>query len=93
MKAKSESSPEENLEDFDFKEEDEEALIEQQRIQWQVIVQKYKDLVDNSKISVPSEFSSSQSSTGMHLAFPEDDILERVATNVKEHELENVRRP
>lgn len=39
MKVEQESSSDDNLEDFDVEEEDEEALIEQRRIQRQAIVQ------------------------------------------------------
>ncbi|EGV98224.1 Serine/threonine-protein kinase PRP4-like [Cricetulus griseus] len=81
------SSP--SLEDFDVEEEDEEALIEQRRIQRQAIVQKYKYLAEDSNISVPSEPSSPQSSTRSRSPSP-DDILERVAADVKEYERENV---
>ncbi|XP_059547645.1 serine/threonine-protein kinase PRP4 homolog [Myotis daubentonii] len=88
MKVEQESSSEDNLEDFDV-EEDEEALIEQRRIQRQAIVQKYKYLADDSNRSVPSEPSSPQSSTRTRSPSP-DDILERVAADVKEYERENV---
>ncbi|MBZ3891082.1 Serine/threonine-protein kinase PRP4-like protein [Sciurus carolinensis] len=81
------SSP--SLEDFDVEEEDEEALIEQRRIQRQAIVQKYKYLAEDSNMSVPSEPSSPQSSTRTRSPSP-DDILERVAADVKEYERENV---
>ncbi|XP_052012203.1 serine/threonine-protein kinase PRP4 homolog isoform X2 [Apodemus sylvaticus] len=89
MKAEQESSSDDNLEDFDVEEEDEEALIEQRRIQRQAIVQKYKYLAEDSNISVPSEPSSPQSSTRSRSPSP-DDILERVAADVKEYERENV---
>ncbi|KAK7802284.1 hypothetical protein U0070_012806 [Myodes glareolus] len=82
-------SPRRSLEDFDVEEEDEEALIEQRRIQRQAIVQKYKYLAEDSNISVPSEPSSPQSSTRSRSPSP-DDILERVAADVKEYERENV---
>uniref|UniRef100_A0A8B9X0E6 Serine/threonine-protein kinase PRP4 homolog n=1 Tax=Bos mutus grunniens TaxID=30521 RepID=A0A8B9X0E6_BOSMU len=89
MKVEQESSSDDNLEDFDVEEEDEEALIEQRRIQRQAIVQKYKYLADDSNLSVPSEPSSPQSSTRSRSPSP-DDILERVAADVKEYERENV---
>ncbi|KAF6110908.1 pre-mRNA processing factor 4B [Phyllostomus discolor] len=89
MKVEQESSSEDNLEDFDVEEEDEEALIEQRRIQRQAIVQKYKYLAEDSNMSVPSEPSSPQSSTRTRSPSP-DDILERVAADVKEYERENV---
>ncbi|XP_066481197.1 serine/threonine-protein kinase PRP4 homolog [Tiliqua scincoides] len=89
MKVEQESSSDENLEDFDVEEEDEEALIEQRRLQRQAIVQKYKYLAEDSNISMPSEPSSPQSSTRSRSNSP-DDILERVAADVKEYERENV---
>uniref|UniRef100_A0A8C2Y420 Serine/threonine-protein kinase PRP4 homolog n=2 Tax=Laurasiatheria TaxID=314145 RepID=A0A8C2Y420_CAPHI len=89
MKVEQESSSDDNLEDFDVEEEDEEALIEQRRIQRQAIVQKYKYLADDSNLSVPSEPSSPQSSSRSRSPSP-DDILERVAADVKEYERENV---
>lgn len=89
MKVEQESSSDDNLEDFDVEEEDEEAVIEQRRIQRQAIVQKYKYLAEDSNISVPSEPSSPQSSTRSRSPSP-DDILERVAADVKEYERENV---
>ncbi|XP_044280451.1 serine/threonine-protein kinase PRP4 homolog [Varanus komodoensis] len=89
MKVEQESSSDENLEDFDVEEEDEEALIEQRRLQRQAIVQKYKYLTEDSNMSMPSEPSSPQSSTRSRSNSP-DDILERVAADVKEYERENV---
>uniref|UniRef100_F6PS09 Serine/threonine-protein kinase PRP4 homolog n=1 Tax=Ornithorhynchus anatinus TaxID=9258 RepID=F6PS09_ORNAN len=89
MKVEQESSSDENLEDFDVEEEDEEAVIEQRRIQRQAIVQKYKYLAEDSNLSMPSEPSSPQSSTRTRSPSPED-ILERVAADVKEYERENV---
>uniref|UniRef100_H3ANX6 Serine/threonine-protein kinase PRP4 homolog n=1 Tax=Latimeria chalumnae TaxID=7897 RepID=H3ANX6_LATCH len=89
MKVDQESSSDENLEDFEVEEEDEEALIEQRRLQRQAIVQKYKYLNEDSNMSVPSEPSSPQSSTRSRSASP-DDILERVAADVKEYERENI---
>ncbi|XP_029313865.1 LOW QUALITY PROTEIN: pre-mRNA processing factor 4Bb [Cottoperca gobio] len=86
MKVDQESSGEEVLEDFDGEEVDEEALIEQRRQQRLAIVQKYK--VDNDDIMV-SEPSSPQSSTRSRSPSP-DDILERVAADVKEYERENL---
>ncbi|XP_054840507.1 serine/threonine-protein kinase PRP4 homolog isoform X1 [Eublepharis macularius] len=89
MKVEQDSSSDENLEDFDVEEEDEEALIEQRRLQRQAIVQKYKYLAEDSNMSVPSEPSSPQSSTRSRSNSP-DDILERVAADVKEYERENM---
>ncbi|NXL83797.1 PRP4B kinase, partial [Alectura lathami] len=89
MKVEQESSSDENLEDFDLEEEDEEAEIRQRRLQRQAIVQKYKGQTEDSNISVPSEPSSPQSSTRSRSNSPED-ILERVAADVKEYERENV---
>ncbi|KAL7984532.1 hypothetical protein Chor_003102 [Crotalus horridus] len=89
MKIEQESSSDDNLEDFDVEEEDEEALIEQRRLQRQAIVQKYKYLTEDSNMSVPSEPSSPQSSTRSRSNSPEG-ILERVAADVKEYERENV---
>ncbi|KAM8966332.1 serine/threonine-protein kinase PRP4 homolog [Pelodytes ibericus] len=88
MKVEQESS-DENLEDFDVEEEDEEALIEQRRLQRLAIVQKYRYLNDDSNMSVPSEPSSPQSSARSRSPSP-DDILERVAADVKEYERENI---
>ncbi|XP_061109494.1 serine/threonine-protein kinase PRP4 homolog isoform X2 [Conger conger] len=88
MKADQEESDDEVLEDFDVDEEDEEALIEQRRLQRLAIVQKYRAVNEDSN-SVPSEPSSPQSSPRSRSASP-DDILERVAADVKEYELENV---
>uniref|UniRef100_A0A671RPF8 Serine/threonine-protein kinase PRP4 homolog n=1 Tax=Sinocyclocheilus anshuiensis TaxID=1608454 RepID=A0A671RPF8_9TELE len=78
------------LEDFDAEEEDEEALIEQRRQQRLAIVQKYKAVNEDSNMgSMASEPSSPQSSTRSRSPSP-DDILERVAADVKEYERENV---
>lgn len=52
-------------------------------------LQKYKYLADDSNLSVPSEPSSPQSSSRSRSPSP-DDILERVAADVKEYERENV---
>ncbi|XP_063307839.1 serine/threonine-protein kinase PRP4 homolog isoform X2 [Pelobates fuscus] len=87
MKVEQDSS-DENLEDFDVEEEDEEALIEQRRLQRLAIVQKYKYQNEDSNMSVPSEPSSPQSSARSRSASP-DDILERVAADVKQYEREN----
>uniref|UniRef100_A0A672YUI4 Serine/threonine-protein kinase PRP4 homolog n=1 Tax=Sphaeramia orbicularis TaxID=375764 RepID=A0A672YUI4_9TELE len=87
MKADQESSEEEVLEDFDGEEIDEEALIEQRRQQRMAIVQKYK--VVNEDTNMVSEPSSPQSSTRSRSPSP-DDILERVAADVKEYERENL---
>uniref|UniRef100_A0A9J8D1A9 Serine/threonine-protein kinase PRP4 homolog n=1 Tax=Cyprinus carpio carpio TaxID=630221 RepID=A0A9J8D1A9_CYPCA len=90
MKADQDSSSEEVLEDFDAEEEDEEALIEQRRQQRLAIVQKYKSVNEDSNMgSMASEPSSPQSSTHSRSPSP-DDILERVAADVKEYERENV---
>uniref|UniRef100_A0A8C5HZB0 Serine/threonine-protein kinase PRP4 homolog n=1 Tax=Gouania willdenowi TaxID=441366 RepID=A0A8C5HZB0_GOUWI len=76
------------LDDFDSEEEiDEEALIEQRRQQRMAIVQKYR--VGNDDSNMNSEPSSPQSSTRSRSPSP-DDILERVAADVKEYERENV---
>ncbi|KAG5268400.1 hypothetical protein AALO_G00212160 [Alosa alosa] len=90
MKVDQESSSEEVLEDFDAEEEDEEALIEQRRQQRLAIVQKYKGGNEDSNMgSMASEPSSPQSSTRSRSPSP-DDILERVAADVKEYERENL---
>ncbi|KAJ8418754.1 hypothetical protein AAFF_G00002530, partial [Aldrovandia affinis] len=89
MKVDRESSSEEVLEDYDVDDEDEEAVIEQRRLQRQAIVQKYQSVNEDSMTSLPSEPSSPQSSTRSRSPSP-DDILERVAADVKEYELENV---
>ncbi|KAG8009575.1 Serine/threonine-protein kinase PRP4-like protein [Nibea albiflora] len=87
MKVDQESSEGEVLEDFDGEEVDEEALIEQRRQQRLAIVQKYK--VVNEDTNMVSEPSSPQSSTRSRSPSP-DDILERVAADVKEYERENL---
>uniref|UniRef100_A0A8C8D1L6 Serine/threonine-protein kinase PRP4 homolog n=1 Tax=Oncorhynchus tshawytscha TaxID=74940 RepID=A0A8C8D1L6_ONCTS len=89
MKADKESSEEEVLEDFDGEEVDEEAIIEQRRQQRLAIVQKYRGGNEDSMASMASEPSSPQSSTRSRSPSP-DDILERVAADVKEYELENL---
>ncbi|XP_051538262.1 serine/threonine-protein kinase PRP4 homolog [Myxocyprinus asiaticus] len=90
MKADQDSSSEEVMEDFDAEEEDEEALIEQRRQQRLAIVQKYKAGNEDSNMgSMASEPSSPQSSTRSRSPSP-DDILERVAADVKEYERENL---
>ncbi|XP_042255757.1 pre-mRNA processing factor 4Bb isoform X1 [Thunnus maccoyii] len=86
MKVDQESSEEEVLEDFDGEEIDEEALIEQRRQQRLAIVQKYKVVNEDTMLSEPS---SPQSSTRSRSPSP-DDILERVAQDVKEYERENL---
>uniref|UniRef100_A0A672FTY4 Serine/threonine-protein kinase PRP4 homolog n=1 Tax=Salarias fasciatus TaxID=181472 RepID=A0A672FTY4_SALFA len=83
MKADQESSEGEMLDDFDGEEIDEEAVIEQRRQQRKAIVQKYEDT------NMISEPSSPQSSTRSRSPSP-DDILERVAADVKEYERENL---
>ncbi|XP_030254614.1 pre-mRNA processing factor 4Bb isoform X2 [Sparus aurata] len=87
MKVDQESSEEEVLEDFDGEEVDEEALIEQRRQQRLAIVQKYRSA--NEDTNMVSEPSSPQSSTRSRSPSP-DDILERVAADVKEYERENL---
>lgn len=90
MKADQDSSSEEVMEDYDAEEEDEEALIEQRRQQRLAIVQKYKAGNEDSNMgSMASEPSSPQSSTRSRSPSP-DDILERVAADVKEYERENL---
>lgn len=90
MKVDHDSSSEEVMEDFDAEEEDEEALIEQRRQQRLAIVQKYKAGNEDSNMgSMASEPSSPQSSARSRSPSP-DDILERVAADVKEYELENL---
>ncbi|XP_041101098.1 serine/threonine-protein kinase PRP4 homolog [Polyodon spathula] len=89
MKIDQESSSDEVLEDYDVDDEDEEALIEQRRLQRLAIVQKYKSVNEDSNMSVPSEPSSPQSSSRSRSPSP-DDILERVAADVKEYERENM---
>ncbi|KAK5898108.1 hypothetical protein CgunFtcFv8_015553 [Champsocephalus gunnari] len=87
MKVDQESSEGEVLEDFDGEEVDEEALIEQRRQQRLAIVQKYK--AGNEDSNMVSEPCSPQSSTRSRSPSP-DDILERVAADVKEYERENL---
>ncbi|XP_049605167.1 pre-mRNA processing factor 4Bb [Syngnathus scovelli] len=87
QKVDQESSEEDILEDFDSEEVDEEALIEQRRQQRMAIVQKYKAAGDDSNMM--SEPNSPQSSTRSRSPSP-DDILERVAADVKEYERENL---
>uniref|UniRef100_A0A8C2GFN8 Serine/threonine-protein kinase PRP4 homolog n=1 Tax=Cyprinus carpio TaxID=7962 RepID=A0A8C2GFN8_CYPCA len=82
-------SDEEVLEDYDVDEEDEEALIEQRRLQRLAIVQKYKPVNEDSNMSGLSEHGSPQSSTHSRSPSP-DDILERVAADVKAYEQENL---
>ncbi|XP_077480523.1 pre-mRNA processing factor 4Bb [Stigmatopora argus] len=87
MKVDQESSEDDNLDDFDGEEVDEEALIEQRRQQRMAIVQKYKATSEDA--NMVSEPSSPQSSTRSRSPSP-DDILERVAADVKEYERENL---
>uniref|UniRef100_A0A8C1QZF0 Serine/threonine-protein kinase PRP4 homolog n=2 Tax=Cyprinus carpio TaxID=7962 RepID=A0A8C1QZF0_CYPCA len=82
-------SDDEVLEDYDVDEEDEEALIEQRRLQRLAIVQKYKPVNEDSNMSGLSEHGSPQSSTHSRSPSP-DDILERVAADVKAYEQENL---
>ncbi|XP_068160397.1 pre-mRNA processing factor 4Bb [Antennarius striatus] len=86
MKVDQESSEGEMLDDYDGEEVDEEALIEQRRQQRMAIVQKYKVVNEDTMVSEPS---SPQSSTRSRSPSP-DDILERVAADVKEYERENL---
>uniref|UniRef100_A0A4W4GBR8 Serine/threonine-protein kinase PRP4 homolog n=1 Tax=Electrophorus electricus TaxID=8005 RepID=A0A4W4GBR8_ELEEL len=86
QRAEQDESEDEVLEDYDVDEEDEEALIEQRRLQRLAIVQKYKELKEDS---VKSEAGSAQSSPRSRSASP-DDVLERVAADVKAYEQENV---
>ncbi|KAM6953422.1 pre-mRNA processing factor 4Bb isoform 2-T2 [Aplochiton taeniatus] len=87
MKVDKDSSEEDALDDFDGEEVDEEAVIEQRRQQRLAIVQKYKG--GNEDSNMGSEPSSPQSSTRTRSPSP-DDILERVAADVKEYERENL---
>ncbi|KAF6720528.1 Serine/threonine-protein kinase PRP4-like [Oryzias melastigma] len=87
MKLDQESSEDEVLDEFESEEIDEEALIEQRRQQRLAIVQKYKAV--NEESNMISEPSSPQSSTRSRSPSP-DDILERVAADVKEYERENL---
>ncbi|XP_030630089.1 serine/threonine-protein kinase PRP4 homolog [Chanos chanos] len=89
MRADQEESDEEFLEDFEIDEEDEEALIEQRRLQRLAIVQKYKSVNEDSNLSVPSEPCSPVSTPRSRSPSP-DDILERVAADVKAYEQENL---
>ncbi|XP_041697460.2 serine/threonine-protein kinase PRP4 homolog isoform X2 [Coregonus clupeaformis] len=86
MRADKEDSEDEVVEDYDVDEEDEEALIEQRRLQRLAIVQKYKGGRVDSNMSEPG---SPQSSPRSRSPSP-DDILERVAADVKEYQRENV---
>ncbi|XP_051555889.1 serine/threonine-protein kinase PRP4 homolog isoform X2 [Myxocyprinus asiaticus] len=89
MKAEQEDSDDEVLEDFDIDEEDEEALIEQRRLHRLAIMQKYKSGKEDSNMSGLSEHGSPQSSSHSRSPSP-DDILERVAADVKAYEQENL---
>ncbi|KAJ3611186.1 hypothetical protein NHX12_021202 [Muraenolepis orangiensis] len=89
MKVDKDSSADEALEDFDGEEVDEEALIEQRRQQRLAIVQKYKPGLEEDGGPGASEPSSPQSSTRSRSPSP-DDVLERVAADVKEYERENL---
>ncbi|XP_076829036.1 uncharacterized protein prpf4ba [Brachyhypopomus gauderio] len=86
MRAEQDESDDELLEDYDVDEEDEEALIEQRRLQRLAIVQKYKEVNEDG---VRSEGGSVQSSPPCRSPSP-DDVLERVAADVKAYEEENV---
>ncbi|XP_057190480.1 serine/threonine-protein kinase PRP4 homolog [Triplophysa rosa] len=89
MKAEKEDSDEEVLEDYEINEEEEEALIEQRRLQRLAIIQKYKSVNEDSNMSGLSEHGSPQSSRHSRSPSP-DDILERVAADVKAYEQENL---
>ncbi|TRY91220.1 hypothetical protein DNTS_035559 [Danionella cerebrum] len=89
MKADQEDSDDEVLVDFDVDEEDEEALIEQRRLQRLAIMQKYKPVNEDSNMSGLSDHGSPQSSPHSRSPSP-DDILERVAADVKAYEQENL---
>ncbi|KAK7159352.1 hypothetical protein R3I94_005625 [Phoxinus phoxinus] len=89
MRAEQEDSDDEVIEDYDVDEEDEEALIEQRRLQRLAIVQKYKPENEDSNMSGLSDHGSPQSSTRSRSPSP-DDILERVAADVKAYEQENL---
>uniref|UniRef100_A0A673YWH0 Serine/threonine-protein kinase PRP4 homolog n=1 Tax=Salmo trutta TaxID=8032 RepID=A0A673YWH0_SALTR len=86
MKVDKEDSEDEVLEDYDVDEDDEEALIEQRRLQRLAIVQKYKGGNEDSNMSEPGSPQSSQRSRSPS----PDDILERVTADVKEYERENM---
>ncbi|XP_050951512.1 serine/threonine-protein kinase PRP4 homolog [Labeo rohita] len=89
MKPEKEDTDEEVMEDYDVDEEDEEALIEQRRLQRLAIMQKYKPVNEDSNMSGLSDRGSPQSSTHSRSPSP-DDILERVAADVKAYEQENM---
>ncbi|XP_051990179.1 serine/threonine-protein kinase PRP4 homolog isoform X2 [Xyrauchen texanus] len=89
MKADQDDTDDEVLEDFDIDEEDEEALIEQRRLHRLAIMQKYKSGTEDSNMSGLSEHGSPQSSSHSRSPSP-DDILERVAADVKAYEQENL---
>uniref|UniRef100_A0A3B1J7T9 Serine/threonine-protein kinase PRP4 homolog n=1 Tax=Astyanax mexicanus TaxID=7994 RepID=A0A3B1J7T9_ASTMX len=86
MRAEQDDSDDEVLEDYDVDEEDEEALIQQQRQQRLAIVRKYKETKEDS---IKSEPGSPQSSPRSRSPSP-DDVLERVAADVKAYEQENL---
>ncbi|XP_052474412.1 serine/threonine-protein kinase PRP4 homolog isoform X1 [Carassius gibelio] len=89
MKPEQEDSDDAVLEDYDVDEEDEEALIEQRRLQRLAIIQKYKPVNEDSNLSGLSDRGSPRSSTQSRSPSP-DDILERVAADVKAYEQENL---
>uniref|UniRef100_A0AAR2KAP7 Serine/threonine-protein kinase PRP4 homolog n=1 Tax=Pygocentrus nattereri TaxID=42514 RepID=A0AAR2KAP7_PYGNA len=66
--------------------EDEEALIQQRRLQRLAIVKKYKEANEDN---IKSEPGSPQSSPRSRSPSP-DDVLERVAADVKAYEQENL---
>ncbi|KAL7879842.1 hypothetical protein SRHO_G00020960 [Serrasalmus rhombeus] len=86
MRAEQDESDDEVLEDYDVDEEDEEALIQQRRLQRLAIVQKYKEANEDN---IKSEPGSPQSSPRSRSPSP-DDVLERVAADVKAYEQENL---
>ncbi|XP_072544305.1 uncharacterized protein prpf4ba [Salminus brasiliensis] len=86
MRVEQDESDEEVLDDYDVDEEDEEALIQQRRLQRLAIVRKYKDTKEDS---IKSEPGSPQSSPRSRSPSP-DDVLERVAADVKAYEQENL---
>ncbi|KAJ8011114.1 hypothetical protein DPEC_G00054830 [Dallia pectoralis] len=83
MRVDKDDSEDDMLEDFDLDEEDEEALIEQRRLQRLAIIQKYKGGNEDSASSEPGSPSRSRSPSP-------DDVLERVAADVREYERENI---
>ncbi|KAL0966896.1 hypothetical protein UPYG_G00301520 [Umbra pygmaea] len=89
MRVDKDDSDDEVLDDYDVDEEDEEAVIEQRRLQRLAIIQKYKGGNEDGNVSALSEPGSPQSSPRSRSPSP-DDVLERVAADVKEYERENI---